>query len=50
MNHTGLPLMFCCQSDTSNDRAAAGQFEEHESACELTPLLYSYPEDDLLQK
>lgn len=49
MNRTGLPLIFACQGDRNEDHAA-GQFDEHESACELSPLLFSYSEDDLLQK
>lgn len=44
VNTSGLPLVFrqdYCQQD------AAGQFEEHELARSVTPLLFSYAEKDL---
>ena len=43
MNKTGLPLVFRREGETSE---AAGQFEEHESARSLTPLLFSYVDEE----
>jgi len=39
INHTGLPLIFKQHGAKS---AAAGQFDEHEIARSVTPLLFSF--------
>uniref|UniRef100_A0A8C4Q045 Vacuolar protein sorting 13 homolog D n=1 Tax=Eptatretus burgeri TaxID=7764 RepID=A0A8C4Q045_EPTBU len=44
INKTGIPLIFR-QENSSAD--AAGQFEEHEMARSLTPLVFSYSDRDL---
>ncbi|XP_019858653.1 PREDICTED: vacuolar protein sorting-associated protein 13D-like [Amphimedon queenslandica] len=49
INRTSLPLVFTSQGDSSGGKCA-GQFEEHETATSMSPLLFSYSEDDLLQK
>ena len=43
MNKTGLPLLFRREGETTE---AAGQFDEHEGARSLTPLLFSYVDEE----
>ena len=47
INNTGLPLIF--RQDGASQEAA-GQFEEHELARNLQPLLFSYTEPELPEK
>lgn len=47
INHTGLPLIF---KQDGSSQEAAGQFEEHEIARSLQPLLFSYTEPELPEK
>ena len=47
INHTGLPLIF---KQDGSSQEAAGQFEEHEVARSLQPLLFSYTEPELPEK
>ena len=42
-------MIFCAQGDPKGEQTA-GQFEEHETASGVSPLLFSYCEEDLLQK
>ena len=44
VNKSGLPLVFR-QDDCSHE--SAGQFEEHELARSVTPLLFSFTEKEL---
>ena len=46
INKTGLPLLFRQDGDKME---AAGQYEEHEMARMVTPLLFSFPERDSSQ-
>eukprot|EP00794_Sanderia_malayensis_P015340 gene15340-16917_t len=43
VNKTGIPLIFRREGETFD---ASGQFEEHEKARSLTPLLFSYIEEE----
>jgi len=47
INQTGLPLIF---KQDGSSQEAAGQFEEHEVARSLQPLLFSYTEPELPEK
>ena len=47
INHTGLPLVFRAEGYSN---LSASQYEEHEKASSSSPLLFSYPEEDLLRK
>jgi len=47
INNTGLPLIF---KQDGASQEAAGQFEEHELARNLQPLLFSYTEPELPEK
>ncbi|KAF7280409.1 hypothetical protein GWI33_006075 [Rhynchophorus ferrugineus] len=43
VNKTGLPIVF---KHTGSSSEAAGQFDEHEQARMVSPLLFSFPEND----
>ena len=43
VNKTGLPILFMQEGDKTE---AAGQYEEHEMARMVAPLLFSFPERD----
>lgn len=47
VNKTGLPLVFRREGESTE---AAGQFEEHESARSLTPLLFSYIDEESMYR
>ena len=45
VNKSGLPLVFR-QAGIESGEVAAGQFDEHEVARSVTPLLFSYSDED----
>ncbi|KPM09106.1 DUF1162 domain containing protein [Sarcoptes scabiei] len=46
INRSGLPLIFAQESGSSSFEEAAGQYEEHERARSISPLLFSYSDPD----